>query len=182
MGWIAGIPYHLATGKLKSIYDRIAGNTSKIDNVLTIHGLRPHTLEGHVSLYKNVLHHSGNTVAPWFLESIGTYVSLLNGCAYCVAHHSQGIKRHIDNAERYAEIMKAIRTQSLELAFNEKEVAAFYYAKKLTQQPAHMEPSDISTLKKLGWEEGEILEINQVTGYFNYANRTVLGLGVSLEE
>ena len=27
--------------------------------------------------------------------------------------------------------------------------------------------------------DGEILEINQVVSYFNYANRTVLGLGVS---
>ena len=32
-------------------------------------------------------------------------------------------------------------------------------------------------LKEAGWEDGEILEINQVTAYFSYANRTVSGLG-----
>ncbi len=31
----------------------------------------------------------------------------------------------------------------------------------------------------LDCEEPEILEINQVAAYFNYANRTVLGLGCS---
>ena len=32
-----------------------------------------------------------------------------------------------------------------------------------------------------GWDDGEILEINQVASYFNYANRTALGLGVTTE-
>jgi hypothetical protein len=34
-------------------------------------------------------------------------------------------------------------------------------------------------LRGAGWNDGEILEINQVTAYFHYANRTVLGLGVN---
>ena len=32
-------------------------------------------------------------------------------------------------------------------------------------------------LFKAGFSDGEVLEINQVVSYFNYANRTVLGLG-----
>ena len=32
-----------------------------------------------------------------------------------------------------------------------------------------------------GWDDGEILEINQVVSYFNYANRTVNGLGVTTD-
>ena len=31
-------------------------------------------------------------------------------------------------------------------------------------------------------DNGEILEVNQVAGYFAYANRTVLGLGVTLKD
>ena len=36
-------------------------------------------------------------------------------------------------------------------------------------------------MRKIGISDGEILEVNQVTSYFNYANRTVLGLGVHTE-
>jgi uncharacterized protein YciW len=36
-------------------------------------------------------------------------------------------------------------------------------------------------LKAAGFSDSEILEINQVVSYFNYANRTVLGLGVNLD-
>jgi len=35
--------------------------------------------------------------------------------------------------------------------------------------------------KKTGFKDGEILEINQVARYFNYVNRTVLGLWVTTE-
>ena len=34
-------------------------------------------------------------------------------------------------------------------------------------------------LRDAGYSDGEILEINQVSAYFGYANRTVLGLGCS---
>ncbi len=37
---------------------------------------------------------------------------------------------------------------------------------------------NIDLLRKKGFTDGEILEINQVASYFNYVNRTVVGLGV----
>ena len=43
----------------------------------------------------------------------------------------------------------------------------------------HRDEDDIRALRKSGWDDGEILEINQVVAYFNYANRTVLGLGIN---
>jgi uncharacterized protein YciW len=33
-------------------------------------------------------------------------------------------------------------------------------------------------LRAAGFDDGEVLELNQVTAYFAYANRTVLGLGI----
>jgi len=36
----------------------------------------------------------------------------------------------------------------------------------------------LDELRGLGVDDGRILELNQVTAYFAYANRTVLGLGV----
>ena len=39
----------------------------------------------------------------------------------------------------------------------------------------------IKKMRAAGYSDGEILKINQVSAYFNYANRTVLGLGCSIE-
>lgn len=55
------------------------------------------------------------------------------------------------------------------------------YARKLTLTPAKMAETDAQALRKAGWDDGEILEFNQVTAYFAYANRTVSGLGCSTE-
>ena len=62
---------------------------------------------------------------------------------------------------------------------SEREFALVNYAKKLTFDADKIEKEDIDALKLLGFTDGEILEVNQVVSYFNYANRTVLGLGVN---
>ena len=71
MSWIQIIQYDQADAKLKKIYDRVKGPDNNVDNVLLIHSLRPHTLVGHMTLYKNVLHSSNNTLPKWYLEAIG---------------------------------------------------------------------------------------------------------------
>ena len=93
MPWIETIPYTAAIGKLKKLYDRVKGPDNNVDNVMMIHSLRPHSLEGHMVLYKNVLHHTDNTIPKWFLETLGVWVSSLNKCHYCVEHHFRGLKR-----------------------------------------------------------------------------------------
>lgn len=55
------------------------------------------------------------------------------------------------------------------------------YAEKLTKQPRSVTEAEIRALREAGLEDGEILEVNQVTSYFAYANRAVLGLGVTTE-
>jgi len=179
MSWIKVIPFDKATGKLKQIYNKIKGPNNQIDNVLSIHSLRPHTLVGHMSLYKNTLHHSNNTFPNWFLELLGTYTSYINNCDYCYQHHFEGMKRFLNDDEKSMYLKNHIESDTLESFLSEKEFALVEYAKKLTFQANNMKKSDIDRLKNLGYSDGEILEVNQVVSYFNYANRTVLGLGVN---
>jgi len=179
MSWIKVIPFEEATGKLKTIYHRIKGPNNQIDNVLSIHSLRPHTLSGHMSLYKNVLHHTDNTFDNWFLELLGTYTSYLNKCDYCFEHHYTGMKSFLNNSERSEQLRNCIFNDDFTKSLTEKETALVLYTKKLTQAPHQILKEEINNLKKIGVDDGEILEINQVVAYFNYVNRTVLGLGVN---
>jgi len=179
VSWIKIINYENAGAKLKRIYKRVNGPNENIDNVLMIHSLRPHTLEGHMTLYKSVLHHSGNTLPKWYLESIGVYVSHLNHCDYCVEHHSEGLKRLLKNEERSTLFFEAIDSDNLVSFFDAKYSAGINYAKKLTLSLRKVNETDIKLLQQVGFTDGEILEINQVTSYFNYVNRSVLGLGVT---
>ena len=181
MSWINTISYAESSGELRQLYDKLKGPGDNVDNIMLAHSLRPHSMVGHMALYKNVLHHRGNTIPKWFLEAIGVYTSLLNRCAYCVEHHSAGLARLLRDSSRSEAIRSALENEDLSAAFNAAQVAALAHVAKLTQKPAEVEAGDIAALRAAGWDDGQILEINQVTSYFNYANRTVLGLGVSTE-
>jgi AhpD family alkylhydroperoxidase len=104
MPWIDTVPYEQSAGRLRQLYDRVKGPGNNVDNIMMMHSLRPHSMEGHMALYKQVLHHTANTVAKSFLETIGVWVSLLNRCAYCVDHHFAGLGRLLDDEARSAAI------------------------------------------------------------------------------
>ncbi len=181
MSWIATIEPGEAEGALGNIYQRIAGPGGAVDNVLKIHSLRPHTLEAHMALYKNVLHHRGNSLPKWLLETIGIFVSLLNGCSYCVEHHFAGLRRLLRDDARAAAIRSALETETFAGVFDRRERAILNYAQRLTRAPAEMTDREIAALRDAGLDDGEILEVNQVASYFAYVNRTVLGLGVTTQ-
>lgn len=182
MPWIDAVSYDDSTGRLRALYDRIAGPGNNVDNIMLLHSLRPHTLEGHMALYKAVLHHAGNTLPKWFLEAVGVRVSLLNGCDYCVHHHTAGMRRLIDDAARSDAVLAALRTGDIDGGpFSDGERAALRYVEALTHNPASVAEDMVVQMRTAGLDDGKILEINQVASYFAYANRTVLGLGCSIE-
>ena len=180
MSWIKTVPYSNATGKLKKLYDRVKGPDNNIDNIMMLHSLRPHSMEGHMAIYKYVLHHSGNKIPKWFLEALGVWVSSLNECNYCVDHHFAGMKRLLGDTPRADAIRVAIETRNLDAApLDVAQKLAMDYARILTRDPAGLTKDHTIALRNAGSSDGEILEINQVSAYFSYANRTVLGLGCS---
>lgn len=183
MSWIETISYEKSSGRLRALYERLKAPNDPVDQILQSHSLRPHTLEGHMALYKNVLHHSGNHLPKWILETIGVYLSLLNGCGYCVEHHFAGLQKLLRNVNRAGELRRILEgnAQNEMAVFDARLEAILVYARRLTEARAAVDQSEIDRLRAAGLDNGEILEINQVASYFAYANRTVLGLGVTTQ-
>jgi uncharacterized peroxidase-related enzyme len=179
--WIDTTAPEHAHGRLAELYERVRGPDGAVDNILQAHSLRAHTLAGHMGLYKSVLHHPANTIEPWFREAIGVLVSQLNKCEYCIAHHTAGMRKLIDDDLRSEMVAAALTSGSWGDAFDSGQRAALAYARALTINPASLDALDVDDLRAAGWDDGEILEINQVVAYFSYANRTVLGLGVEAD-
>ena len=182
MPWIETVAYEDANGKLKALYDRVKGPDNNVDNIMMMHSLRPHTMEGHMALYKYVLHHRDNTIDKWFLETIGVWVSTLNKCEYCVKHHFAGLKRLLADDKKAAQLKAAIDSDNIAAApLDERQKTAMEYTRRLTHNLTSVLEDIIKKMRAAGYSDGEILEINQVAAYFNYANRTVLGLGCSTD-
>ncbi len=181
MSWIRIISFKESKGKLRKLYEKITGPNNNVDNIMMIHSLRPHTMVGHMAIYKNVLHHSNNTLPKWYLETLGVYVSILNKCPYCIEHHFSGLQKLLENKDIALNIKIELEKDEYHSVENESYKEGLKYAKKLTLNTNSLTQKDIEKLKEKGMSDGEILEVNQVVSYFNYANRTVLGLGVTTE-
>ena len=170
-----------ADATLKSMLDKVRTPHGTVDNVMRVHSLRPHTMEGHVVLYKSVLHNPDNVLPFWFLEIVASYTSILNKCDYSWSHHFTNARRLIDDDQRADAIETALRTGQPEDVFEGKELALLNYAGKLTTSVATMDASDMAPLHDAGCDDGEVLEVNQVCAYFNYSNRLLNGLGVTTQ-
>ena len=179
--WIKMLSPSEATGRLKELYDRVTTPHGTVDNVMRAHSLRPESLEGHLVLYKSVLHNEANTLPFWFLEAVATYVSLTNRCHYATAHHSANMRRLFDDQSKAEAMYAALACGQPEICFKGKQLALLEYARKLTADIANMCAADIAALRAEGTDDGEILEVNQVCAYFNYSNRVLNGLGVTTD-
>ncbi len=61
----------------------IDGETGTVDNILKVHSLRPETLDGHLRLYRAVMHpRSVSGLSGREREILGVVVSVYNGCHY----------------------------------------------------------------------------------------------------
>ena len=152
-----------------------------VDNVMRVHSLRPNTMRGHVSLYRAALHDDSNSIPAWLQETISSYVSILNKCPYSLANHWANARHLIADDERADAIEQALNKDQPESVFDGAELALMRYTRKLTLTPGQMTKSDVQDLQKHGLHDGEILEANQIIGYFNYANRLLNGLGVTTD-
>ena len=179
--WIEISPDETADADLKRKLDHVRAPNGTVDNVMRVHGLRAHTMIGHYSLYMSVLHNEHNTLPGWLLETVASYTSMLNDCAYSLANHWSNARHLIADDERADAIHAALQADTPELVFDGKELEFLRYARKLTVQAGEMVHADVKELHKAGASDGEILEVNQVICYFNYVNRLLNGLGVSLE-
>jgi len=152
-----------------------------VDNVMRVHSLRPNTMRGHVVLYRAALHDDANTLPMWLQETISSYVSILNDCPYSLANHWANARHLIGDDKRADAIEAALKAHKPEQAFDGAELALLRYAEKLTRRPGAMTEDDVAAMRNAGLDDGQILEANQIVGYFNYVNRCLNGLGVTTD-
>jgi uncharacterized peroxidase-related enzyme len=81
MAWIAVVAEDEATGRLRALYEQAKGEAGAVANILKIHSLAPHTLVGHLALYKSVMHAPG-ALPRATREMVAVEVSRVNQCHY----------------------------------------------------------------------------------------------------
>ena len=145
--WIKMIDVADATGAVEEKYELVKTPHGTVDNVMRAHSLRPHTMKGHVTLYRSVLHNPENVLPFWFLEVVASYTSHLNNCAYSFSHHFTNARNLINDDEKSDRIMECFRNRSPHDVFEGKELALLNYTERLTVDVANINKSDFDAIK-----------------------------------
>ena len=177
--WIKMISDKDADEELSEVLNLARTPHGTVDNVMRVHSLRPNTMKGHVTLYRAALHDESNTIPMWFQETISSYVSILNDCPYSYANHWKNAAYLMQDPTKANQVEIALNTKKPESHFVDAELAMLEYTEKLTLKPGKMVETDVIKLRDSGVDDGQILELNQIIGYFNYVNRLLNGLGVT---
>ena len=93
-------------------------------------------------------------------------------------HHGAGLRRLIKDDALIEQLKRDWRQADLDDANR----AMLTYAAKLTLEPWNMVEADVMALRQAGFSDTDILDINQIVGYYAYVNRLAQGLGVELED
>lgn len=173
MSWIDEVDVARADGQLESIYAELVAKRGKVSNILKVHSLNPEAMQNHLDLYMTIMFgKSGLSRAE--REAVAVVVSATNDCAYCVNHHAEALRRHIEDDETLEMLISADGLETLEPRLSN----IVRHAEKLTSAPSAMTESDLGELRAVGLSDKDILDLSLVTAYFNFVNRVALGLGV----
>ncbi len=107
-------------------------------------------------------------------EMLVLYSSHLNGCHYCVGSHSR-VLSGLNTDEKFVRSLEKGSTD----AIDDKLLAIFKLAKKLTLEPGSINSADIDAVRSAGWSEQAIEDAICVVSTFAFLNRLVDGFGIA---
>ena len=111
-------------------------------------------------------------------ETLGAYVSALNGCDFCFGAHSKTAKMFGLEENLWDALLDNIDTA----AIPDKEKSLFHYARKLTLTPSRVIQSDVQAIYDMGWSEDALHSVMAITCTFNFMNRIAPGMGIDVEK
>ena len=173
MSWIRVVNEAEAKEELKKIYNDLAKKRGKISNIMKIHSLNPEAMKKHMELYLTLMFGHSN-LSREERELIAVVVSSSNHCDYCVSHHAEALNHYWKDNDLIKKLINDFRTVDI----SEKKRKMLEYVFKLTKTPYDIKKADVELLRKYGFSDEDILNINLITCYFNFVNRIALGLGV----
>lgn len=163
-----------ATGRTKQIFDGLQKGLGTVPNLMRTLANSPAALHAYMSFNAAL----GEATLPATLrEQLAIAVANVNSCDYCLSAHNALGK------------LAGLATNDLALAQNTeasdpKAAAALQFAAAVVRKRGMLAPSEVETLRGVGYTDGEITEIiavvaiNVFTNYFNHIAATEIDFPV----
>jgi uncharacterized peroxidase-related enzyme len=168
-----------ATGTVAEAYDywRASSGRTKIPGILKSLSARPDFLKEAVD-FSNTIQFSDGHLSRRHKEMIGSYVSYLNHCAYCLDSHAFFLKLQGATDQTVAAFVSGDLGQA---GLTKAERVLLDYVKIITEAAYRSTPEDVQKLRDAGWNEEQIAEAVYVVALFSMLNRIANAFGVPVE-
>ena len=148
-----------------------------VPNVILANATDPERLKNFVNFYNRLMVKEGH-LSKLEREMIAVVVSSYNKCFYCVVAHGAAVRQLSKNPILGDQL--SINYKSAKL--NKRQKLMLDFSVKLTESPHKIENLDRDTLRKNRFTEEEILEIVEITSFFNMSNRIASGTDMKPNE
>jgi len=177
MAWIHTIGWQEATGTLKDAYDWQAKRLGEPTEYTRLGSLYPDLVMLRLQLYKTVEACPSN-LEPIERQTAALVTSLLNETPHC----SSGLRLKLESLGLSRAFLDRLCDDPRTARSGESRLDAIIdHAVKLTLTPGRIEEADIAALRAQGLQDLDILDLNNMVGYYCYTNRVSNGLGLKTE-
>ena len=140
-----------------------------IPNVIKANATDSQRLKTFVNFYNRLMLDEG-FLTKMEREMIAVVVSSINKCFYCLVAHGASLRKLSNDPILGEELVMNYRSSRI----SKKHKIMLDFSAKLTEFPDKVEDSDRNKLRQENFSDEEILEIAEVTSFFNMSNRIAL--------
>jgi uncharacterized peroxidase-related enzyme len=169
LGDEANLPPHAA-----ALYAQFRRDYGFVPNWLAALAVNPDTAFRLVTFYHHLFDPQRSLLSNADRELIAVVTSAVNHCSYCVFNHTQSLGTALQDRVRAQRI--ALGHGHVRLSDRERALAEI--AEALTRDPSSVGEVQFDRLRNLGFNEKTILEVLEISAFFNYANRLTIALNV----
>jgi uncharacterized peroxidase-related enzyme len=147
-------------------FDVCQDKLGMIPNVLQAYAFDVEKLNAFTAMYNDLML-AGSGVTKLEREMIAVVVSSINRCFYCQVAHGAAV-RDLSGDPKLGEML-VMNYRVADVSARQRAMLDF--AAKVTTASATIEEADRQTLRDHGFDDRDIWDIANVTGFFNMSNR-----------
>lgn len=172
MAWIDVVPFEAAEGVLREVYEHQAEALGRPTELTMVGSLYPELTAMRSELYR-VVEECPSTLGPAERQGVALYATAPLGSQFLTSGIESKFLAAGGEAHRAEELIGGDVS-----GLPEKAAALARYARKVAIDPGAVSESDVEACRDAGATDLDILDANNLAGYYAYLARVCLGLGI----
>jgi len=161
-------------GDLREYFALCEEKLGFVPNVLAAHSFSSAKLRVFRELYDELML-ADSGLSKLEREMIAVVVSSANHCLYCLVAHGAAVRKLSGDPL----LGEALGMNYREAELTPRQRAMLDFAWKATTQPRKTGAEDRARLREAGFDERDLWDIANVTGFFNFSNRVAMATGMT---